>query len=84
MKISLLTGLAAGVASASLYVLFSGDKADKVNGEETSASERQNDKEKKSADASDAEDLEVIKRMLTDELKSHANTPEFQTEASGD
>lgn len=79
MKISLLTGLAAGVASASLYVLFSGDKADKGNGEETSTSERldQNEKEKRSADADDAEDLEVIKRMLADELKSHANTPNF-------
>ena len=75
------------MASASIYVLFSGDKTDKITGEETSASERlnQNEKDKNnSADADDAEDLEVIKRLLADELKSHANTPEFQTETSGD
>lgn len=87
---ALLTGLATGIGSLSLYILLSGgpDKSDKevTDTNENGSTERQEkiEQDKKTFEAQDADDLLSIKNLLAAELKSHSNTPEFQKDQQGD
>lgn len=86
---ALLSGLATGIGSLSLYILLAGgDKADRdeASATENASSERREriESDKKAFEAQDADDIQSIKNLLAAELKGHVNTPEFQKDQLGD
>ena len=86
LKMSLIAGVATGIGSLGLYMMLAKDQ-DQEDEMETNREEVDQQKikdDKKKFEAQDAEELATIKKLLNDELKTHSNTPEFQTDAAGD
>ena len=91
LKMSMLAGVATGIGSLGLFMMLSSDGAakeeDSDNEEDSKTNQIEEAKKQqaqKELDEEDASAIEVCKEMLIKELADGGNTPEYQTEETGD